>query len=663
MFRPSSDLMVDTKLELDDRLLSSNQPSLRSVWKEALRISVSNAKHALLEMQDPDGYWCFELEADCTIPAEYILMMHFMAEIDAHLQTKLANYIRAKQQKEGGWPLYFQGKFDLSATVKAYYALKFAGDDVEAAHMKKARELILKHGGAARCNVFTRLALAMFEQVPWRGVPFIPVEIMLLPKWFPFHLSKVSYWTRTVMVPLTILYSLKAKAINPGQVHIKELFVVDPEKEQNYFQVRSPMNKLFLMLERSARKFEGAIPGFIRNKAIKRAQDWFIERLNGEDGLGAIFPAMVNAHESLALLGYEKDHPLRLQTKTALEKLLVNKGDMAYCQPCLSPVWDTALAMSALLETQDEKTEKPLKAAADWFVSRQVTDEPGDWRDVKPDLPGGGWPFQFANAHYPDLDDTGVVGWAMYDFDSEAYRETIEKAAVWVAGMQSQNGGFAAFDADNTYYLLNEIPFADHGALLDPPSCDVTARCVTFLAKYDFDKYKPVLDRALLYLENEQNESGAWFGRWGTNYIYGTWSVLVALENAGVDPYHQMVTRAVAWLKSIQHKDGGWGESNDSYETEALAGNANRSTSFQTAWAILGLIAAGEVHSHEVRKGIEYLLRHQGTDGLWNDPEFTAPGFPRVFYLKYHGYDKFFPLWALSRYNRLVFGDTTGYEH
>lgn len=662
MFRPSSDYMVDTKLELDDRLVPSNQPSLRSIWKESLRISVTNAKHALLDLQHPDGYWCFELEADCTIPAEYILMMHFMDEIDTHLQSKLANYIRSKQQKEGGWPLYFQGKFDISATVKAYYALKFAGDDIDAPHMKKARELILKHGGAARCNVFTRLALAMFEQIPWRGVPFIPVEVMLLPKRSPFHLSKISYWSRTVLVPLTILYTLKAKAVNPGQVDIQELFVVDPEKEQNYFNVRSPMNKLCLMLERTARKFEWAIPGFIRNKAIKRAQDWFIERLNGEDGLGAIFPAMVNAHEALALLGYEKDHPLRLQTKAALEKLLVDQGEMAYCQPCLSPIWDTALAMSALLETHDGKTEKPLKAACDWLVSCQVTDEPGDWRDVKPDLPGGGWAFQFANPHYPDLDDTGVVAWTMHDYDAEAYRDTIEKAAVWVAGMQSQNGGFASFDADNTHYLLNEIPFADHGALLDPPSSDVTARCVTFLTKYDHEKYKPVINKALRYLENEQEESGAWFGRWGTNYIYGTWSVLVALENVDVDPDQPMIKRAVAWLKSVQHKDGGWGETNDSYETDTLAGNTNRSTAFQTAWAILGLIAAGEVNSNEVRQGIEYLLRHQGADGLWHDPEFTAPGFPRVFYLKYHGYDKFFPLWALARYNRLVFGDTTGIE-
>ena len=660
MFRPSTDDMMDTALEVDDKVVPSRQPSMRSKWRETLHISIANAKHALLELQHPDGYWCFELEADSTIPSEYILMMHFMDEIDTSLQSRLANYIRSKQQKDGGWPLYYQGKFDISCTVKAYYALKLAGDDPDASHMKKARELILRHGGAARCNVFTRLALAMFEQIPWRGVPYIPVEIMLLPKWFPFHLSKVSYWTRTVLVPLTILYTLKAKAKNPGQVKIRELFVVDPEKEKNYFPVRSRMNRVFLTIERTIRQFNWAFPRSIRNKATKRAEDWFIERLNGEEGLGAIFPAMVNAHEALALLGYENDHPLRVQTKTALEKLLVDQGEMAYCQPCVSPIWDTALAMAALLEARDDSTVKPLKAACDWLVSCQLTNEPGDWRDQKPELPGGGWPFQFANPHYPDLDDTGVVGWTMCDYDPENYQATIEKAVVWTAGMQSQNGGFAAFDADNTHYLLNEIPFADHGALLDPPSVDVTARCIILLAKHDYDKYQPVIDKALHYLEQQQEESGAWFGRWGTNYIYGTWSVLVALENIGLGPKHPMVKRAVAWLKSKQHNDGGWGESNDSYETKTLAGAAPRSTAFQTAWALLGLMAAGEVDSHEVRQGAEYLLRHQGTDGLWHDPEFTAPGFPRVFYLKYHGYDKFFPLWALARYNRLMFGNSSG---
>ena len=652
--------MTDITTELAPPVVSDKKPPTGDAWRETLNIAISDAKHALLELQHPDGYWCFELEADCTIPAEYILMMHFMDDIDDVLQSKLARYIRSKQQTEGGWPLYYQGKFDMSCSVKAYYALKLAGDDPESLHMKKARELILKHGGAARSNVFTRLALAMFQQIPWRGVPYIPAEIMLLPKWFPFHLTKVSYWTRTVLVPLTILYSMKAQAANPRSVHIRELFTVDPDQERNYFPVRSRMNRFFLMAERVIRRFDWAVPAGIRKKAIRRAHDWFVERLNGEDGLGAIFPAMVNAHEALALLGYDKDHPLRRQTKGALEKLLVDRGESAYCQPCVSPVWDTALASSALMESADEQTRSCVESACDWLVGRQLGDEPGDWRDDKPDVPGGGWPFQFANPHYPDLDDTGVVGWVMHELDPSTYEKNIERAAKWIAGMQSSDGGFAAFDVDNTYYVLNEIPFADHGALLDPPTSDVTARCVTLLAKHGFDQYRLVIERALQYLEREQEASGAWFGRWGTNYIYGTWSVLVALESAEVPVDHPMMRRAAAWLKSVQREDGGWGETNDSYETGALAGVAPRSTAFQTAWAILGLLAAGEASSDAVRRGIEYLMHQQTTTGLWDDAEFTAPGFPRVFYLKYYGYDKFFPLWALARYARLVGANPAG---
>nr|VFK28112.1 MAG: squalene-hopene/tetraprenyl-beta-curcumene cyclase [Candidatus Kentron sp. MB]VFK32919.1 MAG: squalene-hopene/tetraprenyl-beta-curcumene cyclase [Candidatus Kentron sp. MB] len=650
---PLKDL-IKAVLASNGQIVPIEGPSSQSSREQAVRASVKKATRALLDLQHPDGYWCFELEADDTIPAEYIIMMHFMDEIDQGLQAKLANYIRAKQQPKGGWPLYDGGFADISCTVKSYYALKLAGDDPDAPHMRKARDLILKLGGAARCNVFTRLMLVMFEQIPWRGVPYIPVEIILLPKWFFFHLDKVSYWTRTVLVPLTILYTLRAKAENPGKVHVRELFTVDPEKEKKYFPIRSPMNRVFLILERTVRRFDRLIPEFVRNKAIKRAREWFIERLNEEHGLGAIFPAMVNAHEALKLLGHDQQHPLRKQTKAALEALLVERGEGVYSQPCMSPIWDTGLTLLALLETRDEGVDQPVKAACDWLVDRQITHGPGDWRKKRPHLLGGGWAFQFHNPYYPDLDDTAVVGWAMHDHDSAAYKDIIDKAAVWIAGMQSTNGGFAAFDVDNTHYILNEIPFADHGALLDPPTSDVTARCVTFLARYRPEDNKGALEKAVRYLEEEQEESGAWFGRWGTNYLYGTWSVLVALKNVGIEPTHPMIRRAVVWLKSKQNRDGGWGESNDSYETAELAGIGEQSTAFQTAWALLGLMEAGEADAPEVKQGVEYLLHHQQENGLWYDAQFTAPGFPRVFYLKYHGYDKFFPLWALAQYHRLV---------
>jgi squalene-hopene/tetraprenyl-beta-curcumene cyclase len=638
------------------QLRESRRPPQESglgVPEESLRRAIEAGREALLAQQHADGYWSYELEADCTIPAEYILMMHYMDEIDEPLQAKIATFLRENQEDHGGWPLYVGGSIDLSCTVKAYYALKLAGDAIDAPHMRRARNAILALGGAARCNVFTRITLALFEQIPWRGVPFIPVEIVLLPRSFPFHLTRVSYWSRTVMVPLTILCSLKARARNPRRINIEELFTVPPHREKNYFPVRSRLNHAFLLLDRFGRMLEPLIPPPIRRWALRRAETWIVDRLNGTDGLGAIFPAMVNAYEALALLGYAPDHPHRVIAKEALRKLLVVGERRAYCQPCVSPIWDTGLACLTLHEVNGGKPTPETLRALDWLKDRQILDLRGDWSVWRPNLRPGGWPFQFGNGHYPDLDDTAVVAWAMHQSGEERYRESVARAAEWLAGMQSKNGGFGSFDADNTYYYLNEIPFADHGALLDPPTADVSGRCVTFFGHFKSSQYAQVVNRALQYLRDEQEKDGSWFGRWGTNYIYGTWSVLVALEQAGEAKMQPCIRRAVGWLKLNQCSNGGWGESNDSYLYPDSAGQADMSTAFQTAWAMLGLMAAGEGDSPEVRRGAQYLLRTQQADGLWNDPVFTAPGFPRVFYLKYHGYDKYFPLWALARYYSL----------
>ncbi len=618
--------------------------------------AIERARDALLAVQHRDGFWSFELEADCTIPAEYILMMHYMDEIDQGLQARLAVYLRDHQTAAGGWPLYHGGPFDISCSVKAYYALKLAGDSVEAPHMARAREAVLNHGGAARSNVFTRIALAMFGQVPWRAVPFMPVEIVLLPRWFPFHLSKVSYWSRTVMVPLLILCSLKAQAKNPRDIGIRELFTVRPEDERHYFPVRSRLNHVFLSLDKVGRALERFVPAWLRRRAVRKAEAWFVERLNGTGGLGAIFPAMVNAYEALALLGYPDEHPQRISARDAIERLLVVGERSAYCQPCVSPVWDTALACMALQEVGDEPSRAAAEKALDWLKDRQLLEAPGDWRESRPGLEGGGWPFQFENAYYPDLDDTGVVVWAMDRSPHEKYRESARRAAHWLCGMQSANGGFAAFDADNTHYHLNEIPFADHGALLDPPTSDVSARCLAAFSRLNAreGRYREVAQATLAFLRSEQETDGSWFGRWGTNYIYGTWSVLAAFEEAGVPPDDPAVRRAVEWLRGVQRPDGGWGEDNGSYFDPGTAGRGPASTSFQTAWALLALMAAGEVDGAAMRRGIDYLLRAQEEGGLWRDDWFTAPGFPRVFYLKYHGYDKYFPLWALARYGALL---------
>ncbi len=612
-------------------------------------------RDALVARQSLEGYFLFELEADCTIPAEFILMMHFLDEIEPALQAKLAAHLRAQQSDHGGWPLYHGGEFNMSCTVKAYYALKLAGDGPGEPHMERARGAVLARGGAARANVFTRIMLAQFGQIPWRGVPYIPVEIMLLPRWFPFHIDKVSYWSRAVMVPLFILCTHRSAAKNPRKVQIRELFTAPPNLEQGYFrdirQRGGALPRLFLLLDRIGRLIDPLIPGPLREMATQRALSWTLQRLNGEDGLGAIFPAMVNALEAMTLLGIAADDPRRATAKRALHKLLIVNQTSAYCQPCVSPVWDTALAVLALQASGCEISLAAARRALDWLRSRQLFDEPGDWRISRPSLRGGGWAFQFSNSYYPDLDDTAVVAWAMHKSrDAARYSQNIGRALDWLVGMQSRNGGFASFDVDNTHYYLNHIPFADHGALLDPPTSDVTARVATLLASVGRPEDEAALRRAIDYLRAQQEPNGSWFGRWGTNYLYGTWSVLTAFGAARIGSRDPAVARAVEWLQTMQNADGGWGESNDSYALGPPHPGGMRSTPYQTAWAILALIAAGCARSEAASRGAAYLIGARAADGLWSDPSFTAPGFPRVFYLRYHGYCAYFPFWALAAY-------------
>ena len=622
----------------------------------SLQEAISDARRALISEQQEDGHWSYQLEADCTIPAEYILMNHFADTIDDELESRIAVYLREHQADHGGWPLFYGGDFDLSCSVKSYYALKMAGDDPHDEHMVKACDAILQHGGAAHANVFTRILMAIFEQVPWRATPFIPAEVILLPKWFPFHIDKVSYWSRTVMVPLFVLCTLKAKAANPRAIDIRELFVTPPEEEQHYFRITTPLTRAFLILDHIGGLFEKLVPKFVRNISVRKCEKWFTDRMNEEHGIGGIFPAMVNVYESLIILGHDKNSAVIKQARKAIDNLLIHEGDWSYCQPCNSPVWDTALACQALIETQkdddhDEITTK-IKDGLSWLKGRQLSDEPGDWRIPCPDLEGGGWAFQYSNYYYPDLDDTAMVAWAMHRTGDDTYSEAIHRAAIWLEGMKSKGGGFGSFEVNNTQYYLNYIPFADHGALLDPPTADVTGRCIALLSLADKTKYEQSIKNAIQYIKNDQEDDGSWFGRWGTNYIYGTWSVLTALELAEEDPQQSYIRCAVSWLEEIQNEDGGWGESNESYYPPRHR-HPYPSTSFQTAWSLLALLAVGEVNSEAVKRGISYLLECQKTDGLWSDPDYTAPGFPRVFYLKYHGYSKYFPLWAFARYNNL----------
>ncbi len=622
---------------------------------EALDALIKDAREALLARQREDGHWVYELEADATIPAEYIMLLHYLGEEAPETEARLANYLRAIQGDDGGWPLFHAGEMDLSATVKAYFALKLAGDDPSAAHMARAREVILAAGGAARANVFTRIALALFGEVPWRAVPVMPVEIMLLPRWFPFHLEKVSYWSRTVIVPLLILMALKPRARNPGDINIRELFATPPDEERHYLRSATdrPLARLFLGLDRLLRLAEPHMPKRPRARAIEAALNFTRERLNGEDGLGAIFPAMANAVMAFEALGYAPDHPDRAIARQAIDKLLVFHDDWGYCQPCVSPIWDTALAAHALMESGVEPEQPEMQSALSWLRDLQILDVKGDWTARRPDLRPGGWAFQYRNDFYPDVDDTAVVGMALDRAVRGRTDTAVDRAVEWIDGMQSGDGGWGAFDPENTHHYLNHIPFADHGALLDPPTEDVTARCLSLLAQRGRNRTDPVVARALAYLKRTQQPDGSWFGRWGTNYIYGTWSVLSALNAAGDDPRAPYIRKAVDWLKSRQRADGGWGEDGASYWDDRKD-VVKDSTPSQTAWALLGLMAAGETHSAEVAAGIRYLMRARRDGDKWHETLFTAVGFPRVFYLRYHGYSAYFPLWALARYRNLT---------
>ena len=630
-----------------------------AVAPERLDAAIEAAAGALTRLRHGDGHWVFELEADATIPAEYVLLEHFLDRIDDALEAKIGVYLRSIQGAHGGWPLFHDGGFDISASVKAYFALKAIGDDPDAPHLRRARDAILAAGGAERTNVFTRAQLSLFGEVPWHAVPVMPLEIMLLPRWFPFHLSKVSYWSRTVIVPLLVLMAKRPRARNPRGIHVRELFRTPPEQVTDWIRgpYRSAWGRFFKHVDTVLRAVQPLFPAAGQRRAVEQAVAFVTERLNGDDGLGGIYPAIANSVMMFDTLGYPPDHPAAATAWAAVRKLLVVQDDRAYCQPCLSPVWDTGLAGHAMMEAG-----QPVDDSCRWLLGKQITEVAGDWTVRRPGLRPGGWAFQYENPHYPDVDDTAVVGMLLDRTGDPAYADSIARAREWIVGMQSKgggrfDGGWGAFEPENIHLHLNHIPFADHGALLDPPTSDVTARCVSFLAQIGMAADDPVMVRALAYLRREQEADGSWFGRWGTNYIYGTWSVLCALNAAGLGPDDPAVRRGADWLLSVQREDGGWGEDEETY-AGAPAGRYKESLPSQTAWALLGLMAAGRAEEPAVARGVDWLMRHRRADGEWTETPYNAVGFPKVFYLRYHGYRLYFPLMALARYRNLSRGNT-----
>ena len=646
--------------------VTSARPLDRSFGFDAadLEPAIRHANRALLADQQQDGHYIFDLEADASIPAEYVLVKHYLDEIDPEKERLSANYLRRIQEDHGGWPMLARGEPNISASVKAYWALKAAGDAIDAPHMVKARQAIHKMGGAARVNVFTRTTMALFGVVPWRAVPVMPVEIMHAPGWFPFSIWRISYWARDTLVPLLVMMALKVPARNPRNIGIDELFLEPPFEMRRWPKTVNQIGAwgaAFAALDRVLRLIEPLFPRASRTTAIAKADAFVRERLNGEDGLGAIYPSIANTVMMFHALGVPNDDPAMITAKAALEKLVTVKGDEGFCQPCMSPVWDTVLASQALMEIGPDNAEA-VDACLDWLKPLQALDLKGDWAYQRPDLRPGGWAFQYRNDHYVDLDDTAVVVMAMDRARGHSgttrFDEAIDRAREWVVGMQSANGGWGAFDVDNTSYYLNYIPFADHGALLDPPTADVTARCVSMLAQLgERAETSTPMRRGIEYLLAEQHPEGSWYGRWGLNYIYGTWSVLCAFNAAGIDPDHPAVQRAVAWLERIQNADGGWGEDDKGYALHYKAFSPSPSTASQTAWATIGLMAAGEIDNPAVERGMAYMAATQQADGFWSSERYTATGFPRVFYLNYHGYSKFFPVWAMARYRNLKAGN------
>jgi squalene-hopene/tetraprenyl-beta-curcumene cyclase len=607
-------------------------------------------------LQKPDGHWVGELQGDTILESEYVLLMAFLGREADERVRKAARYILRQQLADGGWNNYPQGPAELSVSVKAYFALKLAGHDAGASYMRRARSVIRRLNGAAHCNSFTKFYLALLGQFPYANCPAVPPEMMLLPRWAYFNIYAMSSWTRTIVIPLSIFYAHKPVRTLPPENGIAELFLDPPDTP---LWPHPPTGRwlswtnLFLFLDLAFKKVDALGLGPIRSLALRRAKHWLLQHFEESDGVGAIFPPMIYTVVSLRCLGYADDSPEMTWALKRLDDLMIDEDDAIRLQPCFSPVWDTALTLIALADAGLPGRHPSVQRGVRWLLDREVR-RPGDWSLANPALEPAGWFFEYRNGFYPDVDDTAMVLMALARTGHAAEPDgsaAAARALRWLLGMQNTNGGWAAFDRGIERELLTRVPFADHNAMLDPSCPDITGRVLEALGHHDYRVGHPAVDRALAFLERTQQRDGGWLGRWGVNYIYGTWQVLVGLQRVGFDMGQPMVRRAVAWLKRVQQPGGGWGETCRSYDDPALAGQGTPTAS-QTAWALLGLLAAGEADSDEVRAGIDFLRATQQPDGSWREDQFTGTGFPKVFYLKYHMYRLYFPLMALARYQR-----------
>jgi squalene-hopene/tetraprenyl-beta-curcumene cyclase len=636
-------------------------PGIRELASRRLQHAVEQAARHLLSLQAPEGFWVGELEADTTLESDYIFYLHVLGRAEPESIRRLANYVRPRQLPDGGWNIYSGGPAELNATVKAYFALRLAGDSPDAPHMLRARQRIHDLGGLEATNSFTRFYLALVGAVEWKMVPAIPPELMLLPLWFFVNLYEMSSWTRTIVVPLMILYAKKPKWELPVS-KVNELFR-DPARRLQAFAWGPGVltwRNFFLAMDRALKVYERLPWKPLRQRALAEAGRWLLEHLERSDGLGAIYPAMMNSVFALLAMGFPPDDPLTAREIAQMARLEITEGDTTRVQPCISPVWDTAIAVVGLREAGLPADHPALVRAGRWLLSQQVLG-PGDWQRKNRDAAPAGWVFEFRNDFYPDVDDSAFVLMALGcvdDPDRQRYEQAIRRGLDWLVSMQNRDGGWGAFDRDNDRRALTQIPFADHNAMIDPSTADVTARVLECLGRFGWSVSHPVVQRGLAFLRKDQTSEGAWYGRWGVNYLYGTGGVLRALETFGM-AREDYCRRAVAWMRSVQNPDGGFGESLASYDDPALKGQGT-STASQTAWTLIGLLAASEPDDPAVDPAVLFLLERQNPDGSWDEKEFTGTGFPRVFYLKYHLYRNSFPLYALARYRNLLAGSEPG---
>lgn len=635
-----------------------------SVWLDEVRATLDRGRTGLLARQRPDGHWVGELEGDTILESEFVLLLAFLGhEADPRIPP-LANYLRKHQLPCGGWANYPGGPAEVSVTAKAYFALKIAGFSADEPFMRRAADRVRQLGGAEATNSFTRFYFALLGQLPYSACPSVPAELMLLPRWFYFNIYAMSAWSRTIFVPLSVVDAYKPVRTLPASMSIRELFLAPPETPRWPAKPTTTLiswTNFFLGVDWVFKQAERFRLTPFRRYAVRKAVAWVRERYADSDGVGAIFPPMVYNAILLRCLGVPDGDAEMLWALHQLDDLAVREGDTLRLQPCLSPVWDTALSLIGAADAGEPGTSAASEAAVRWLMAKEVRRE-GDWAKTVRGVEPGGWFFEYRNGFYPDTDDTSMVLIALArcgHADREACRPAVGRAVNWLLAMQNSDGGWAAFDRDINKEVLTKVPFADHNAMLDPSCPDITARILESLSHYGFRVGQRPVDRALKFILARQEEDGSWFGRWGVNYVYGTWQVLVGLEAIGFDMTAPPVRRAVRWLKECQNADGGWGESCRSYDDPSAAGQGE-STASQTAWALLGLMAAGDADTPEVRAGVEYLVGTQNPDGGWTEGPFTGTGFPKVFYLKYHLYPVYFPLMALGRYEAAARGKGQG---